>query len=260
MRLEDIAPRTLALAVVAAWAGIAWLLALSGMGSALPEGESGSVAAPPIPSLPAGAAPALGPLPQYGGIAERPLFALDRRPHPFVLDGEGGAAEAAQFDLVLTSVLITPRTSLAILQKPDGSESFRVQIGEAPAPYPGWRLVALRPRSADLEGPEGRRTLELRVFDGQGGSPPGVSQVPGGMPPVPPPVAPPGSPVPVPEIVPVQPQPGAVPPATDASTPDPAQIEAIRRRIEARREQMRQRARTPTPPGAPPTPVPAESK
>src|SRR5690606_10442160 len=33
---------------------------------------------------------------------------------------------------------------------------------------PGWQLIALEPRQAVFEGPGGRKTLELRVFDGRG--------------------------------------------------------------------------------------------
>ncbi|HZX80095.1 MAG TPA: hypothetical protein VFE72_03965, partial [Lysobacter sp.] len=50
------------------------------------------------------------------------------------------------------------------------------------------------------------------------------------------------------------------PPVTDAAAmPDPQQIEQIRQRIEARREEMRRRAQNANPPAtvAPPAPAPA---
>jgi general secretion pathway protein N len=187
---------------------------------------------------------ALGPLGQYDAIAARPLFATDRRPHPFVLRAENGEpTDAPAFDLVLTSVLITPQANIAIVQKPDGSASWRVRVGDAPEAFPNWRLASIAPRSATFAGPEGEKTLELRVY---GGAPSA-----GGPGPTPPTVETPG---PVPTPVPAPPP----PPPTDASAaPDPEQIEAIRRRIEARREQMRQRAQTANPPStatpAPPT-------
>ncbi|GAB1594548.1 hypothetical protein [Lysobacter claricitrinus] len=241
MRLDHVAPRTLLLGAFAGWALLAWVLALAGMGAHLPEGKGGAIEGSRIPTLPAdNASPALGPIAQYGEIAARPLFATDRRPHPFSLVAENGAADTpTEFDLVLTSVLITPQTSMAIVQKPDGSESWRVKIGDAPDSRPAWRLVSLHPRSAVFEGPEGQKELTLRVYDGKGG-------------------ASPTSPMTAPPINPVQ-MPGPVaaapaPPTDATSAPDPAQIEQIRQRIEARREEMRRQAQHANPPAtaAPP--------
>jgi general secretion pathway protein N len=118
-----------------------------------------------------------------------------------------------------------------------------VRVGDAPEAFPNWRLASIAPRSATFAGPEGEKTLELRVYVGAPSA--------GGPGPTPPTVETPG---PVPTPVPAPPP----PPPTDASAaPDPEQIEAIRRRIEARREQMRQRAQTANPPStatpAPPT-------
>lgn len=253
MRLDDVAPRTLLLGAAAGWALVAWALALAGMGGRVPEPESGAITSQPIPAVPRPAAPTIGPPGQYEAIAARPLFAVDRRPHPFSLRNDAGPQrDAPEFDLVLTSVLITPQRSLAIVQKPDGSEAWRVRVGEAPEAFPAWRLATLAPRSATFVGPEGERTLTLRVFNGQGGPggpPPGVPAPTGANPMAPDEIraaTPPPAPAPSP----------ATPPATDAAAPDPQQIEAIRRRIEARREQMRQRAQSSNPPAtvAPPTP------
>ena len=260
MRLDDIAPRTLITGAFAGWAAIAWVLALAGMGSRLPEGRGGAITGNPIPTLPRTApAPAVGPFAQYGEIGARPLFASDRRPHAFSLVAPGGSAADAppEFDLVLTSVLITPQARLAIVQKPDGSEAWRVRVGEAPDSQPNWHLVELQPRSAVFEGPGGRKELALRVFDGKGASTPGTP--PGGTapPPVPPTTA--GSPMPVPKSTPTPSAP--TPPATDAATmPDPAQIEQIRQRIEARREEMRRRAQTANPPATVASPTPPANR
>jgi general secretion pathway protein N len=253
MRLENVAPRTLLLAVLAGWALLAWALALAGMGRNLPAPTPGAVTAQPLPTVPESSAPGLGPSGQYAATTARPLFAVDRRPHPFSLKTEGGDAQAAapEFDLVLTSVLITPQAHIAIVQKPDGSAGYRVRVGESAEPYPAWTLVSLLPRSAVFAGPEGERTLALRTFSGEGGSvsaPPGTAPVemPGRVPT-------PGAPMPPP--VPAPPAPVA--PPTDASVGDPAQIEAIRQRIEARRRQMRERAQNSNPPStvAPPPPA-----
>lgn len=247
MRLDDVAPRTLLIGTFAGWALVAWVLSLAGMGSRLPEARGGAIAGNPLPTLPkAAVARSLGPFAQYGEIGGRPLFATDRRPHPFSLVPTSGAPADAppEFDLVLTSVLLTPQARMAIVQKPDGSEAWRVRVGEAPDSMPSWHLVELRPRGAVFEGPGGRKDLALRVFDGKAGM---ASNGP------PPPDAPApspgmtGSPMPVPKAPPSAPVPA--PPATDAATaPDPAQIEQIRQRIEARREEMRRRAQNANPP------------
>lgn len=248
MRVDDVAPRTLILGALAGWALVAWGLAMSGMGGRVPGPTPGSIPPPSLPAMPRTSAPALGPPAQYADTSARPLFATDRRPHPFSLQGGNNEpTDAAAFDLVLTSVLITPQARIAIVQKPDGTGSWRVRMGESPEAYPGWQLTSLAPRSATFAGAEGEKTLTLRVFDGQGGTAPTAAG------PATPPVAMPG---PVPSGPPTSVTPA--PPATDASTPDPEQIEAIRRRIEARREQMRRNAQNANPPAtvAPPPPPP----
>jgi general secretion pathway protein N len=257
MRLDDIAPRTLLIGAFAGWAAVAWVLALAGMGGRLPEGRGGPITGNPLPTLPkAATAPSLGPYAQYGEISARPLFATDRRPHAFSLaaPNAAGADTPPDFDLVLTSVLITPQARLAIVQKPDGSEAWRVRVGEAPDSQPDWHLVELQPRSAVFEGPGGRKELALRVFDGKGG--PASDAPPAAVPPAPPMA---GSPMPVPKSTPTTTT--TPPPATDAaSVPDPAQIEQIRQRIEARREEMRRRAANANPPATVASPTPPANR
>lgn len=266
MRLDDAPPRTWLLAAVAAWALLAWVLALAGMGAriaALPE-DPGLLR--PLPPLRPPAPDRLGPLTQYGEIAARPLFSTDRRPKPFSLQGGAqGEGQATEFDYRLTSVLITPSLRMAILQPPDGSKSVRVRVGEAPETHPGWRLETLNARSAVFVGPEGPRTLELRVFDGQGGQPPTPSTptpaaraangARGAAAPVPPPrpILDPPRPTnatptaPAPEPTPRDAAAPANPPAS-APASDQAQMEAIRQRIQARREQLRQQQSQTKPP------------
>jgi general secretion pathway protein N len=257
MRLDDVAPRTLLIGAFAGWAVVAWVLALAGMGGRLPEGRGGAITGNPLPTLPkAAASPSLGPYAQYGEISARPLFATDRRPHAFSLVAPNAAGSDAptDFDLVLTSVLITPQARLAIVQKPDGSEAWRVRVGEAPDSQPDWHLVELRPRSAVFEGPGGRKELALRVFDGTGG--PASGTPPAAVVPAP---STGGSPMPVPKSAPEPSTPA--PPATDAaSMPDPAQIEQIRQRIEARREEMRRRASNANPPATVASPTPPANR
>lgn len=250
MRLDDASPRTWLLATAAGWALLTWVLALAGMGRSVdPLAEDPSLVKP-LPQVGKAATDSLGPLSQYSEIASRPLFVDDRRPKPFFMQGKGeGENQAAAFDYLLTSVILTPQLSMAFLQPADGSESVRVKLGEVPESHPAWRLTSLQPRQAVFEGPEGRRELTLRVFNGQGGEPPTASTVaqPGG--PQPQPI---GRPMP---SVPQQPQnrnsqisqvpPPPAPPqpsSTEPSAPltEQAQMEAIRKRIEARRQQLRQ--------------------
>jgi hypothetical protein len=57
------------------------------------------------------------------------------------------------------------------------------------------------------------------------------------------------------------PMPSTPAPAVEAApTPDPAQIEQIRQRIEARREEMRRRASTANPPATVASPTPPANR
>lgn len=244
MRLDDASPRTWLLATAAGWALLAWVLALAGMGrhfEALPPDPS---LVKPLPQVRKSPPDTLGPLSQYGEIAARPLFVDDRRPKPFFMQGKGeGENPQAAFDYLLTSVLITPKLSMAILQPADGSESVPVKLGEVPESHPAWRLTSLEPRRAVFEGPEGRRELDLRVFNGQGGQPPtAIAGPPPAARPAPQPQpqpVPPNRPPPPPNAAPV-PQPQPQPAEASAPLTEQAQMEAIRKRIEARRQQLRQ--------------------
>ena len=266
MRIDDAGPRTWLLAGVAGWALVAWLLALAGMGGRVEPLPPDPSLLQPLPQARTTAAPRLGGAGEYSEIANRPLFTTDRRPQAFFLQGQGDTAESRAFDYVLTGVLITPNLRLATIQPPDGSETLRVRVGEAPEPQPDWRLVILNERNAVFEGPDGRRTLNLRVFDGVGGTAPTVvsEQRPdqdasgeqpvertepeqNGEVPAPPPMSTPS---------PQQPARSATQPATPVQGPttqpmtDQAQMEAIRRRIQERRQQLR---------GDSPTKPPAQS-
>lgn len=262
MRIDDAGPRTWLLAGAAGWALVAWLLALAGMGGRVELLPSDPSLLQPLPQARTTAAPRLGEAGQYREIANRPLFSSNRRPQTFVLQGNADAAETRAFDYVLTGVLISPNLRLATIQPPDGSHTLRIRVGEAPEPQPDWRLVVLNERNAVFEGPDGRRTLDLRVFDGIGGAAPTTVSEPrrpdeedrGGQPgpgvepaqdaagrSMPTPTA---TPTPAPRApTPQQPVPAGTQPVTDQ-----AQMEAIRRRIQERREQLR--GNSPTKPPA----------
>ncbi len=121
-------------------------------------------------------------------------------------------------------MLISPQVQLAVVQPTGGGNPQRVRVGKSPEGAAGWRLVDVQPRRAVFEGASGQTALDLRNF-GNPGSPPAAAAQPQSQ----------------------QPQPAAsrtVPVRVDpASAQQPqdqeARIEAIRKRIEARRAQMR---------------------
>jgi general secretion pathway protein N len=264
MRADSAGAKTWLLGAIALWALCAWVLALFGMGGRvdrLPEDpallERLPQARKPLPER-------LGPLPQYAEIGRRPLFSETRRPQPFFINPDGGDDGKGGFDYVLTSVMIAPGFRMAILQPSGGGESLRVKVGSAPESAKGWTLSSVDPRSAVFNGPDGERKLELRVFNGEGGEPPTPMST-DGRPATLPGIAPPSMPGDM-NTQPPSPNPGAQdaadvappasgPPAKDAGTDNKAsseQIDAIRKRIEARRAKLRQEQATPPPPGKKP--------
>lgn len=217
------------LAACAGWALLLWLAALLGLGNAVaPTSRLGSDMS--LPQSRPHSPDRIGPLSQYAEAAARPVFTSDRRPRSFMATApDGGISMAAQsqsLDFILTGVLISPQVRLAILQPIGGGESVRVREGASPEGASGWRLVEVQPRRAIFEGSGGESSLDLRVF--------GEAADPG-------------------KVVMVSDAAAAANAAADAAdaaakdaadtAPIPiseaARIEAIRRRIEARRAQMR---------------------
>ena len=175
-------PRTWLLAAVAGWAVLAWLLTLAGMGRHASALDVDTSQLPPLPQPRASAAAPAGPLSQFDQIGARPLFSDDRQPKPFSLQGTGGGGVGAGLRFRAEQRADHARLKLAILQSPDRSKSLRVKLGESPESQPSWRLTELSPRSAVFEGPEGRRSMDLRTFDGTGGEPPTAIAQPGAAP------------------------------------------------------------------------------
>ena len=252
MRADTASAKTWLLGAAAAWALCAWLLALLGMGGGVTMLAEDPALLQPLPQAAKPPPERLGPLPQYSEIGRRPLFTSDRRPQPFVINPDDEGQARNDFDYVLTSVLIAPDFRMAILQPSAGGDSIRVRVGTAPEAAPGWQLVSLEPRRAVFEGPEGERKLELRVFDGEGGVPPTPTSAGMEMPVAPPPApadtAPPADAGPaVRDADAPAPARGEDQPSPDAQEPDnrasAEQIDAIRKRIEARRAKLRQDAR-----------------
>lgn len=254
MRADGVGMRTWVLAAIAGWALLIWALAIFGMGGRIQPLPADASLATALPPAAATSRLAKHRLDEYGEATARPLFFSDRRPKAFSLQPGGDEGKANAFDYVLSSVLIAPGLRMAILQPPDGGDSIRLKLGEASEKLPGWRLTELTPRSATVASASETRVLDLRVFDGRSGQPPtvlpSVQPAPGATQatmPVPPPTPGPKSGQP-PKIQPA-PVPTASTPAPpesvqDASAPSPneAQLQAIRQRIEARRAKLRQEA------------------
>lgn len=214
MRNDVAGLRTWLLAAVGAWALAVWAATLFGLGGRIGAAPA-STQLPALPAVPAAEAMDARALDNSEALA-RPLFASDRRPHPFVM-GEGEQATVGT--VRLSGVLMTPELEMATLTNDQG-RSLRLRVGGEP--QDGWQLLSLQPRSAVVSGPSGTLNLELQVFSG---APPAEGE---GAPPLPA-------------------QAGAVPPpASNAPAaeavmgPSADQIQAIRERIQARRRQAQQ--------------------
>lgn len=232
-------PLTGVLAATCLWAVMLLALAITGLGGRVAPLKDDPSDMPPVPTVNLTAVtPRLGMIGEYGEVGDRPLLVADRRPVPVgPVPGEG----TAEIDVVLTSVLITPRLQMAILTDNQGGASRRVRVGDVVSGT-SWRLVSVEPRRAVLEGPNGQRSLELRVYNGAGDVPgaltaQAVVNEEGPQPPVPIPANAVPEPVNIPEGVAAAPAPAPAETLTQEQ-----QIEAIRRRIEARRAQMRAEA------------------
>lgn len=221
-------PVTWLLAAACGWALLLLVAVVAGLGNRF--------AAPAIASAPRVAAPILaqrpsrlGPLANYLEVGSRPLLNADRRPERVAA---ANGAVGTDLDVSLTSILITPTLKMAILTGNQDGRSRRVRLGEV-AEGSDWRLVKLEPRRAVFDRPTGELTLELRLFDGKGSSIVPLADAGAANAPTPPEPAP-GVPAAV----------ANAPAPTAMATPQEQQIEAIRRRIEARRAQMRAEAST----------------
>lgn len=238
--MDKLRPATLLIAVLTGWAVALLVLGLLGLGGRDFVAADNPRLAPALPQFTLTKINSrLGPLTDYHEVADRPLMMPERRP---VAISAGPDADTAGFDVQLTSVLITPTLQLAILTDNQGGASRRVRVGETVAGT-SWRLISLEPRRATFESPAGQRVLELRVFNGAGAIP--VTPLAEGASPdaapapetnVPPAVA---ARAPVAKAEPEAPAPDAQPATEPPPQTQEQQIEAIRKRIEARRAQAR---------------------
>lgn len=221
-RFDQAGPLTWLLAAGAGWSVLLWIAALLGMGREVDEAIP-AAAEVALPQARPAAPDRIGPLAQYAEAASRPLFTQDRRPRSFMATGPEGdnVATSQSLDFILTGVLISPQVQLAVLQPSGGGDAQRVRVGSSPEGGAGWRLIEVQPRRAIFEGAGGQSALDLRTF-GEAGGPTATAVA-----------RPQASPAAA-----TQPPPRA---QADADEPQDqeARIEAIRKRIEARRAQMR---------------------
>jgi len=149
-----------------AWTGLLALLALAAW-VAVAAGAGRGVAPYAGPPQPPASLPELAPAADAGqaraaalaAASERPAFAPDRQPHPFLM-AVPAAAGASADGLRLTGTVITPELRLATVSTGQGP-SLRLRLG-GPA-VEGWSLVALEGDRATVEGPGGTRVLVLEA-------------------------------------------------------------------------------------------------
>lgn len=229
--------RSWGLLALLALAACVWALAWPAVEIAPEAGDSG------LPGYPDVVAPSAA-APNPGDPAwMHPLFFSDRRPRVARVDGEqAGAVSDAGFAATLTGIVHAPGMSLAVLNTGQGGRSVRVRPGQEVEGMPGWRLVSLGRHSArfrDAGGQEAEVQLNLRGGN-SASQPPSNATSAAATPPANAERAADASPVP------------------DQANPAPpeAQIDAIRRRIQARRAQMANDAGADQGDSRPPSPSP----
>lgn len=168
---------------------------------------------------------------EFAATQARPLFNEDRKPSPDEPDDSNAPPPppSVPLNIALTGIVLTPEVRLAMVQ--DKAKNNAVALKEGmpmPGDQGGWTLTKINPRSAifrEFSGEEVEVELSTAVAN------PSASGHPAGgaaaaKTPNPPKAAP-------------------NPPATAAQTgtpPNPNQQEALQRRIEERRKQMREEA------------------
>ncbi|MBX3725765.1 MAG: hypothetical protein KF823_07590 [Xanthomonadales bacterium] len=221
---------TRVLAAVAAGAGLLYLLMLAGFGRGVP-----GVREPvpePVPELALTEAQVdLPPLDRFPDLAQRPLFAEDRRPEPKETpEAPEPVVEqppTAPLNAVLTGVIHTPRTRIALLRDNSNGQNLRLSEGmPMPGDQGGWVVKTVEPRRVVFEdaATSTEETLELAIGGG--------AAIP----------APP--PLPQPVAAPAMARPGQAAAEAVGSEEDEVARRAaeIRRRIEERRAQLRREA------------------
>lgn len=221
---------TRVLAVATAGAGLLYLLMLAGFGRGVPGARE--QAPEPVPELALAEAQVdLPPLASFPDLAQRPLFAEDRRPEPKQTpDAPEPAVEqppTAPLNAVLTGVIHTPRTRIALLRDNSTGQSLRLSEGmPMPGDQGGWVVKSVEPRRVVFEdaATSAEEALELAIGGG--------AAIPA-PPPLPPAAMTPAM---------ARPSQAAAEAAGNEEDEVARRAAEIRRRIEERRAQLRREA------------------
>ena len=177
----------------------------------------------------------LPPATEFAATQARPLFNEDRKPSPDEPDDANAAppAPSVPLNIALTGVVLTPEVRLAMVQ--DKAKNTSVALHEGmpmPGDQGGWTLTKINPRSAifrEASGEEIEVELSTAVANPSANA---AGRTTAAKSPAAAPKAapnPPTEPLPAPQVLPGAP-------------PNPNQQEALQRRIEERRKQMREQA------------------
>jgi general secretion pathway protein N len=198
------------------------------------DGEVGVVSTSSIDRTPF----KLAPESAFVATQARPLFNEDRKPSPDEPD-EPVQQASAPLNIALTGVVLTPNVRLAMIQDKVKNNSVALKEGmPMPGDQGGWTLTRINPRSAifheQTSGEEVEVELTTAVANPKANVPSRPSTAAAPAPAVPPHVAPnvPSAPTP----------PASLPLPAGQSTAANPQQEALQRRIEERRKQMREEA------------------
>lgn len=249
-----VSTRLWALAVVVAGLFAGWAL-LWPAPNYLPEVASDAV----LPTYPAPLA--MNPMPPNSADQAwaKPLFFNDRNPRVASVDNEGldTGAHSAGFRATLTGILRSPGAILVTLGGTESGKPLLVRLGDEVEGQPGWRLVDVGVRQATFRNADQEHVLKIVAREARNNPPPSSGSDTAAA------LSPPSESSP--------PTPGVTGQATAAqqtaattvataagnSAAETAgqqlepeqrqQVEAIRRRIEERRKQLRQSNPSPKP-------------
>ncbi|HST28200.1 MAG TPA: hypothetical protein VLK26_07505 [Rudaea sp.] len=214
-------------AILAGVCGVLLLLALAmqfGFGRGYswlqPDVDSSQIASVAIDKTPF----KLPPETQFADTTARPLFNDDRKPTPDSPDAaDTPPPPKVPLNIALTGVILTPQLHLAMVHDKLKNKDMALKEGmPMDGDQGGWTLTRINPRSAVFRETSGEE-VEVELSTAVAGPTPAVNARPGTQAVV--------APVHVPA-----PAPMAAPPAQNE------QAQALQRRIEERRAQMREEA------------------
>ena len=149
---------------LAAW-GISNYLTPSTVDDYLPTAAEFNVSEPGLASMQSFDSLKMPALAQYGEITERPLFYPERRPpkdEPPPTPTPEPVVEEEEREITLIGVLITPKSTTAMVKVEDEAETDLLKIGDK---VESWQLAAVKPDSVLLK--KGKETKELVLLRNQ---------------------------------------------------------------------------------------------